>query len=195
MNLDELRRELDQLDGELMTLIARRQAIARQVAAAKRSTGYPTRDYEREREVILGVRSVRKNSGCPVIGGGQRCEPVLAQHAGARQRDRGLGQWPSALVSRRRAEGGWFVRFMRRRDRLLVADPAVRRRGPQWQRDVPTRRISLSSLPTARSRRRISMNSRAKPPAGFRLGSLESALRGANALKAAGVKVTHCTMF
>ncbi len=57
MTLDELRQQLNQLDGDLLALIAKRQAISREVAAAKRATGYPTRDYQREREVILGVRA------------------------------------------------------------------------------------------------------------------------------------------
>jgi chorismate mutase len=50
MTLDELRQQLDQLDGDLLALIARRQATVA-VAAAKRATGRATRDYKREREV------------------------------------------------------------------------------------------------------------------------------------------------
>ena len=63
MTLDELRLQLNQLDGELLSLIAKRQAISRDVAAAKRATGYPTRDYQREREVILGVRAQAEKLG------------------------------------------------------------------------------------------------------------------------------------
>ena len=65
MTLDQLRAELDQLDGELLTLIARRQALGREVAAAKRATGKATRDYGREREVILGVRARAEALGLP----------------------------------------------------------------------------------------------------------------------------------
>ena len=65
MTLDELRQQLNQLDGELLALIARRQAISREVAAAKRATGHPTRDYKREREVILGVRRRAESLGVP----------------------------------------------------------------------------------------------------------------------------------
>ncbi len=65
MTLEELRLQLNQLDGELLALIARRQAISREVAAAKRATGHPTRDYKREREVILGVRSKAEALGLP----------------------------------------------------------------------------------------------------------------------------------
>jgi len=56
MNLDELRQRLDTLDRRLLELINERQAASREIARVKRATGYPTRDYARERDVILGVR-------------------------------------------------------------------------------------------------------------------------------------------
>ena len=56
MNLDELRTALTDLDGQLLELVARRQALSEQVAAVKRATGRATRDYGREREVILRGR-------------------------------------------------------------------------------------------------------------------------------------------
>ena len=57
MNLDELRAALSDLDGELLALVARRQALSEQVAEVKRSTGRATRDFAREREVILRGRT------------------------------------------------------------------------------------------------------------------------------------------
>ena len=56
MNLDELRAALTELDGELLALVAKRQALSEQVAAVKRATGRATRDFAREREVILRGR-------------------------------------------------------------------------------------------------------------------------------------------
>ena len=56
MTLDELRRKLDGLDRQLLQIIAERQTTSRQIAEVKRATGYPTRDYRREREVILSAR-------------------------------------------------------------------------------------------------------------------------------------------
>jgi len=50
MNLDELRAELTDLDGRLVELVARRQALSEQVASVKRATGRATRDFGRERE-------------------------------------------------------------------------------------------------------------------------------------------------
>ncbi len=61
--LDALRQRLNQIDRQLIALVAERKAISGQVADAKRATGYPTRDYEREREVILGVRATATELG------------------------------------------------------------------------------------------------------------------------------------
>src|ERR1700678_1687496 len=63
MNLDELRTALTDLDGQLVELVARRQALSEQVAAVKRATGRATRDFGREREVILRGRNTASRLG------------------------------------------------------------------------------------------------------------------------------------
>jgi chorismate mutase / prephenate dehydrogenase len=52
MSLDELRDRLDGIDRRMLELIAERQGVIRNIIAAKRSTGFPLRDYQREREVF-----------------------------------------------------------------------------------------------------------------------------------------------
>ncbi len=56
MNLDELRKQLDQADQQLLQMIAARQAMSREIARVKRTSGVATRDYGRERVVLLGAR-------------------------------------------------------------------------------------------------------------------------------------------
>jgi len=58
MPLEELRSEIDGIDDELSGLLARRMALAAQVAAIKRETGAPVLQPERERAVLarLGER-------------------------------------------------------------------------------------------------------------------------------------------
>ena len=56
MDLGELRERLTRLDGELLGLIAERQRLSEEVARAKRATGHPTRDFQRERDVLLNAR-------------------------------------------------------------------------------------------------------------------------------------------
>src|SRR6185437_6158607 len=63
MTLEELRRQLDELDTQLLLLVAARQAASREVARVKRATGRPTRDYAREREVILAAREAASPLG------------------------------------------------------------------------------------------------------------------------------------
>ena len=53
MELKDLRERLTRLDGELLALIAERQRISEEVARAKRAAGLPTRDFQRERDVLL----------------------------------------------------------------------------------------------------------------------------------------------
>src|SRR5271154_609875 len=65
MTLDQLRQQLNGLDRRLLELIAERQSTSREIARVKRATGYPTRDYGREREVILAVRAGAAELGVP----------------------------------------------------------------------------------------------------------------------------------
>jgi len=67
VTLDELRRGLNDLDRQLLSMVAERQRVSREVARVKRDTGYPTRDYERERTVILARASPPQSWGCRPI--------------------------------------------------------------------------------------------------------------------------------
>ena len=51
-DLPGLRRELDEVDRQLVPLFARRQELSRQVGEYKRSRGLPVQDREREAEVL-----------------------------------------------------------------------------------------------------------------------------------------------
>ena len=61
--LDELRRELDQVDRSLVDLIARRLEVVAEVGAAKARTDAPVRDLDRERAVLDGVAAVAVERG------------------------------------------------------------------------------------------------------------------------------------
>ena len=52
-SLDDLRRRINELDRQILELVGKRQETSREVARAKRATGQATRDYNREREVLL----------------------------------------------------------------------------------------------------------------------------------------------
>ena len=56
MALSELRKRLSDVDRDLIALIAARQEIVAEIGAHKIQNAVPTRDYEREREVLKGAR-------------------------------------------------------------------------------------------------------------------------------------------
>jgi chorismate mutase / prephenate dehydrogenase len=204
MTLDELRQQLDELDGELLSLIARRQAISREIAAAKRSTGYPTRDYQREREVVLGVRRRAEKLGLP----GDLAEKVLrllirsslTTQEQASVAAHGSGSGRRALVIGGAGKmGAWFSQFLLSQGfDVQVADPAGKTPGiaslADWRTLPDLNVFDFIVVATPLGASGIILNELAlRRPSGvvFDLGSLKSPLRGGlHALKAAGVKVT-----
>ena len=59
--LEELRRELDEVDRELVRLFERRMALAGQVAACKIAAGRPVLDRTREEAVLASRAAMLKN--------------------------------------------------------------------------------------------------------------------------------------
>jgi chorismate mutase/prephenate dehydrogenase len=203
-SLEQLRQQLDQLDGEIVELIGRRQAIARQVAAAKRATGYPTRDYQREREVIMGARRRAGQHGLPPDVAEKVLRLLIHSSLTAQEQvsvaTRGAGSGRRALVIGGAGKmGGWFVRFLDSQGfAVLVADPAGAPRGiehvPDWQGlpDLDAFDYIVVATPLGASGAVLAQLA-ARAPKGvvFDLGSLKSPLReGLAALQRAGVKVT-----
>jgi chorismate mutase/prephenate dehydrogenase len=204
MKLDELRQQLDQLDGELVALMARRQAIAREVAAAKRATGTPTRDYQREREVVLGVRRRAEQQGLS----GELAEKVLrllirsslTTQEQVSMATHGAGSGRRALVIGGAGKmGGWFVQFLLSQGfDVQVADPAGGRPGVpaivDWRTiaDLDVFDHIVVATPLRISDAILTQLAERRPRGiVFDLGSLKSPLRaGLAALTGAGVKAT-----
>src|ERR1700685_1112245 len=146
MNLDELRAALTELDGQLLELVARRQALSEQVAAAKRATGRATRDFGREREVILRGRNTAERLGIkPDLAESllrQLIQSSLATQEQARVAAQGHGTGKRALVIGGRGKmGGWFAEFLASQGfRVAIADPKGGLPGfdtvTDWQNDA-----------------------------------------------------------
>jgi chorismate mutase/prephenate dehydrogenase len=204
MKLEELRQQLDQLDGELVALMARRQAIAREVAAAKRATGTPTRDYQREREVVLGVRRRAEQQGLS----GELAEKVLrllirsslTTQEQVSVATHGAGSGRQVLVIGGAGKmGGWFVQFLLSQGfDVQVADPAGGPAGVRaisdWRTitDLDAFHYIVVATPLGASSVILAQLAERRPRGVvFDLGSLKSPLRaGLAALTAAGVKAT-----
>ena len=151
MNLDELRTALTDLDGQLLALVARRQALSEQVAAVKRATGRATRDFGREREVILrGRNTAERLKISPDLAESllrQLIQSSLATQEQARVAAQAHGSGKRALVIGGHGKmGGWFAEFLASQGfRVAIADPMGASPGFEWLPiGRPTRWISTS---------------------------------------------------
>jgi chorismate mutase/prephenate dehydrogenase len=121
---------LTDLDGQLIELVARRQALSDQVAAVKRATGRPTRDFGREREVILRGRTLAERlKVSPDLAESllrQLIHSSLTTQEHARVAAQAQGSGKRALVLGGRGKmGGWFADFLASQGfEVAIADPA-----------------------------------------------------------------------
>jgi chorismate mutase/prephenate dehydrogenase len=202
MNLDELRAELTDLDGQLVDLVARRQALSEQVAAVKRATGRPTRDFGREREVILRGRNAASRVGVsPDLAESllrQLIQSSLATQEHARVAAQAHGTGKRALVIGGHGKmGGWFADFLASQGfRVAIADPAGSLPGfdtvADWQNDPLDFDIIVLATPLSTTTRLLEFLAERRPRGLiFDLGSLKTPLRsGLEALVKAQCRVT-----
>lgn len=202
MNLDELRTALTQLDGQLLELVAHRQALSGQVAAVKRATGRPTRDFGREREVILrGRTTAERLKISPDLAESllrQLIQSSLATQEQARVAAQAHGSGKRALVIGGHGKmGGWFADFLASQGfRVAIADPqgglAGCERIADWQSDALDFDLIVLATPLSATADLLHILAR-RAPRGliFDLGSLKTPLRaGLDALVKAGCRVT-----
>ncbi len=129
-SLADLRRSLNEVDRRLLTLVAERQALSRRIAEVKRETGHPTRDYQREREVIVNARAGAAELGVPPALAETLMRLLirssLATQEQASVAAHGLGSGRRALVIGGGGKmGRWFVEFLASQGFAVeVADPA-----------------------------------------------------------------------
>jgi chorismate mutase/prephenate dehydrogenase len=205
MTLDELRLQLNDLDRRLLELIAERQTASREVARVKRATGYPTRDYARERDVILGARARAAALSVPadVAEGVMRLliRSSLATQEQATVSALGAGSGQRALVIGGAGKiGGWFVTFLASQGyQIEIADPRASTAAgsgvttlADWRQSRLDHELIVVATPLGLTDSILHELAQRKP-AGvvFDVGSLKSPLRkGLAALREAGVRVT-----
>ncbi len=201
-SLEELRARLDVLDRQLLELVAERQAISTQIAAVKRSTGQSTRDFRREREVLLKARRDAQALGvAPSLAESilqSLIRGSLTTQEQARVAAQGKGSGRRALVIGGRGKmGRWMADFLASQGfRITVADPAGEVPGYEWLADWCSSDLSHDLVVVAtplKIANEVLGELAARKPAGvvFDLGSLKTPLRqGLAALKSAGVRVT-----
>ena len=202
MNLDELRTALTDLDGQLLALVARRQALSEQVAAVKRATGRATRDFGREREVILrGRNTAERLKISPDLAESllrQLILSSLATQEQARVAAQAHGSGKRALVIGGHGKmGGWFAEFLASQGfRVTIADPRGAQPGfercADWQTDPLDFDLIVLATPLSATAELLQVLAKRRPRGlVFDLGSLKTPLRtGLEALVQAGCRVT-----
>jgi chorismate mutase/prephenate dehydrogenase len=202
MNLDELRAALTEIDGQLLELVARRQTVSEQVAAVKRATGRPTRDFGREREVILrGRTTAARLKISPDLAESllrQLIQSSLTTQEHARVAAQAQGTGKRALIIGGCGKmGAWFAEFLSSQGfRVAIADPKGGLPGfdivADWQTDPLDFDLIVLATPLSATAELLQVLAR-RAPRGliFDLGSLKTPLRaGLDALVKAGCRVT-----
>jgi chorismate mutase/prephenate dehydrogenase len=202
VTLPALRERLDEIDGKLLALIAERQRFGSEIARVKRQTGYPTRDYQRERDVIMGARAKAAELGLsPALA--ENLLRLLIRSSLTTQEQasvaaRGVGSGRRALVIGGGGKmGRWFVEFLASQGfRVEVADPAGAPPGAtavdDWHRTDLQQDFIVLATPLGVTDA-ILRDLAVRRPRGvvFDVGSLKSPLRaGLLALRSHGCKVT-----
>jgi chorismate mutase/prephenate dehydrogenase len=201
-SLEELRARLDVIDRELLERVAERQALGGQIAAVKRSTGQSTRDFRREREVVLKARRDAEALGIEP-GLAETLMQVLIRGSLTTQEQariawQGRGSGRSALVIGGRGKmGRWFADFLASQGfAVTVADPAGDVPGleyiPDWRASSLDHDLVVVATPIRIANDVLGELAERRPRGVvFDIGSLKTPLRGGlERLRAAGCRVT-----
>jgi chorismate mutase / prephenate dehydrogenase len=202
VTLDALRQRVTDIDRQLITLVAERKRVSGEVARVKRATGYPTRDFERERDVILGVRTMATELGVSPALAEDLLRLLIRSSLTTQEQAsvvaRGTGSGRRALVIGGGGKmGRWFVEFLTSQGFTVeIADPGAVPPGiarvDDWRTTDLKQDYIVLATPlgvTDAILRELAL----RRPGGviFDVGSLKSPLRaGLMALKSLGCKVT-----
>jgi chorismate mutase/prephenate dehydrogenase len=201
-SLEELRARLDVIDRELLQLVAERQTLGKQIAEVKRSAGQPTRDFRREREVLLKARRDAEALGVsPALAESLLQSLIrgsLTTQERARVASQGRGSGRSALVIGGSGKmGHWVADFLAAQGfAVTVADPAGEVAGYDYVADWKTTDLHHDFIVVAtpiRIANEVLAELAGRRPRGivFDIGSLKTPLRsGLEQLRAAGCHVT-----
>jgi chorismate mutase/prephenate dehydrogenase len=202
MNLDGLREQLDALDDALLDIAAQRQRLSTEIARIKRQRNLPTRDFSREREVILRGREHAANLGISPDLAEALLRPLIHASLVTQEQSRiaahGLGSGRRALIIGGKGKmGGWFVSFLASQGFAIeVADPAGQVEGfkhlADWHTDALDQDLIVLATPLGATAEVLHTLAKRRPRGLiFDIGSLKTPLRaGLEGLVDAGCQVT-----
>ena len=185
--LKALRDELDQVDGELVGLAARRQQIVAEIGRIKQAGGRQLRDFRREREVLDRVRARASKTGLdPQVAEDlltRLIDASLTQQEQDRVRAAGRGEGRQALViGGSGLLGAWLVGFLDSQGfAVSVADPQADAAAPgsfsDWrQAPLDAELIVVSTPPRVSADIIEGLAERKVPGLVFDVGSIKSPL-------------------
>jgi chorismate mutase/prephenate dehydrogenase len=202
MTLEELRKRLSDVDRELIGLVAARQRIVAEIGALKIRNAVPTRDYEREREVLKSAEEHARALGLEA-GVAAEVMALLIRFSLAHQEQTRVAAQTSSAGKRALIIGGagkmgaWFAQFLASQGFAVeIADPSEVPspfpRVADWSSDSLDQDLIIVATPM-KTAGGILLALAERKPGGLivDIGSLKSPLRaGLRQLVAAGCKVT-----
>ena len=64
-SLQDIRREIDSIDAEILALLQKRFLCSKEIARIKQETGMPVFDRTREEELFARIEAIAKKEGIP----------------------------------------------------------------------------------------------------------------------------------
>jgi chorismate mutase / prephenate dehydrogenase len=202
VTLDDLRRRINEIDDRLIELVAERKHLSEEVARVKRATGRATRDYQREREVIIAARDRAAALGVPPDVAEEMLRILIRSSLTTQEQASvvagGAGSGRRALIIGGGGKmGRWFADFLTSQGFTVeIGDPAGAPAGmthvTDWRTTDLKQDFILLATPLGVTDA-ILRDLALRRPKGvvFDVGSLKSPLRsGLLALKSHGVRVT-----
>lgn len=201
MTLEELRTQLTRVDRDLLALIAERQRIVSDIGTHKIQNAVPTRDYEREREVLKGARERAERLGLEAGLAEEIMRTLIRASLTHQERSRVAAGTSGAgkrvlIIGGAGKMGAWFADFLASQGfAVQLADPAPSRQTyasvPDW-RDIDLDHDLIIVATPIKITAEILDELAARCPPGLiiDIGSLKTPLREALAkLAAAGCRV------
>jgi chorismate mutase/prephenate dehydrogenase len=206
MTLEELRQRITAIDRQMLELVAERQALSSEVAKVKRATGRATRDFNREREVLLHARNDAASLGVSPAFAESLMRMLIRSSLTTQEQQQvaahGQGGGRSALVIGGFGKmGHWFVDFLGSQGyRVAISDPGPAPAGVaagfesigDWRGQPLDYDLIVVATPL-KIADAVLVELAALKPSGivFDIGSLKTPLRaGITALREAGCRVT-----
>jgi chorismate mutase / prephenate dehydrogenase len=202
MTLEDLRKRLSEVDRELIGLVAARQKIVAEIGAHKIENSVPTRDYEREREVLKGAHDQARSLGVEPGLAEQIMGLLIRSSLTHQERTRVAAQTSGAgkrvlIIGGAGKMGAWFAQFLSSQGFAVeVADPSDEPspfpRSADWHASKLDHDLVVVATPM-KVAARVLLELADRKPTGLviDIGSLKSPLRaGLKRLVEAGCKVT-----